>query len=376
MELKITRIDIIPVKMLCKKVLSLSSYGQLGRSFEFVLTRVHTNEGITGIGECPPLPPLSPESQPVIIAMLKHWLIPQVIGLNPFDLELVWEKMDYVAPTYPMSKAAIDIAIWDIMGKSLGVPVYRLLGGSAKRRFPVVELIGLGTPEEVAKEARSLVARGYTGLRLKIGPHQDVECVKAVREAVGDDVTLRVDGNQVYSTSQAIRVARALERFDVELFEQPTLWWDFKSMATVAKAVNLPIMPHESLYLMSNVKTLIDLGAVGVLGLKTYRPGGGITNAKRLLEMARIMNIPCLMHDDLELGVSLAAATHLITAYERVISHKCELSGFPEWIADHVVSIPINLGGGFAEVPEGPGLGVELDDSKIEKYSTGIIKCE
>lgn len=376
MELKITSVDIIPVRMLCKKVLSLSSYGQLGRSFEFVLTRVHTDEGITGIGECPPLPPLSPESQPVIIAMLKHWLIPQVIGLDPFDLELVWEKMDYVAPTYPMSKAAIDIALWDIMGKSLGVPVYRLLGGSAKRRFPVVELIGLGTPEEVAKEARSLVARGYTGLRLKIGPRHDVECVKAVREAVGDDVTLRVDGNQVYSTSQAIRVARALERFDVELFEQPTLWWDFKSMAMVAKAVNLPIMPHESLYLMSNVKTLIDLGAVGVLGLKTYRPGGGITNAKRILEMARIMNIPCLMHDDLELGVSLAAATHLITAYERVISHKCELSGFPEWIADDVVSTPINLAGGFAEVPEGPGLGVELDDSKIEKYSMGIIRCE
>jgi len=101
---------------------------------------------------------------------------------------------------------------------------------------------------------------------------------------------------------------RGLERFDVELFEQPTLWWDFKSMATVAKAVNVSIMPHESLYLIFNVKTLIDLGTIGVLGLKTYRPRGGITNAKRLLEMARIMNIPCLMHDDLELGVSLAAA--------------------------------------------------------------------
>lgn len=374
--MKITRVDIIPVSMPCKKVLSLSSYGQLGKSFEFVLTRVHTDEGITGIGECPPLPPLSPESQPVIITMLKRWLIPQIIDLDPFDLELIWEKMDYIAPTYPMSKAAIDIALWDIMGKSLDVPVYRLLGGSTARRFPVVELIGLGTPEEVAEEARNLVAEGYTGLRLKIGPHRDIECAKAVRDAVGDDVTLRVDGNQAYSTSQAIKVARALERFDVELFEQPTPWWDFKSLATVAKAVNMPIMPHESLYLMSDVKTLIDLGAVGVLGLKTYRPGGGITNAKRILEMARIMNIPCLLHDDLELGVSLAASTHIITAFKRVIRYKCELSGFPEWIADDVVSPSINLEGGFAEVPEGPGLGVELDDSKIEKYSMGIIKCE
>lgn len=376
--MKITKVEIIPVNVPSHKVLTLSRYGRLGegKPYEFILTKVYTDEGVTGVGECPPLPPLSPESQSVIASMIKNWIAPQILGLDPFDLETIWEKMDYVAPTYPMSKAAVDIALWDIMGKSLGIPVYRLLGGSTVNKIPIVALIGIRSPQEVAAEAAKLVEEGYKGIRLKIGPDRDVECVRAIREAVGDDVTLRVDCNQGYSAPRAIRIIKAMEKFDVELVEQPTIWWDFNSLATVAKSVDTPIMPHESLYQMSDVKTLIEMGAVGVLGLKTYRPGGGITSARRILEMARVLNIPCLMHDDLELGVSLAASTHIITAFQRVITHKCELSGFPEWIAEDVVTTPMKIGAGFAEVPKGSGLGVELDSSKIDKYATSIIRCE
>jgi len=376
--LQITKVEIIPVSVPSQKVLTLSRYGRLGegRPFEFILTKVYTDEGITGVGECPPLPPLSPESQPVIATMIRNWIAPQILGLDPFDLETIWEKMDYVAPTYPMSKAPIDIALWDIMGKSLHVPVYKLLGGSTTSKIPIVALIGIRKPEEVAEEATKLAEDGYRGIRLKIGPNRDVECVKAIREAVSNDVTIRVDCNQGYSASEAIRVIKAMEKFDVELVEQPTIWWDFNSLAKVAKAVDTPIMPHESLYQMSDVKTLIELGAVGVLGLKTYRPGGGITNTRRILEMARVLNIPCLMHDDVELGVSLAAATHIITAFKRVMTYKCELSGFPEWVAGDIVTTPMKIGAGFVEVPKGHGLGVELDSSKIEKYATGIVSCE
>jgi len=161
----------------------------------------------------------------------------------------------------------------------------------------------------------------------------------------------------------------------VELVEQPTVWWDFKALATVAKAVDTPIMPHESVYLLSDVKALLDLGAVDVLGLKMYRPVGGITNARRLLDMARLMDIPCLIHDDVELGISLAAATHFIAARYKDLKFKPELSGFPEWIADDVVKTPLDIKNGYAEVPEGAGLGVELDDEKIQRYSVDTIIC-
>lgn len=135
-------------------------------------------------------------------------------------------------------------------------------------------------------------------------------------------------------------------------------------------------MPHESIYYVSDVRAHLDLGAIGFLGLKTYRPGGGITNARRLLETARVMNLPCLFHDDVELGVSLAAAAHLVTAFRKVITHRCELSGYTEWIADHLVETPLRIEGGFPEVPKGKGPGVELDEKKLKRYAKRIISIK
>jgi len=374
--LKITKIEVIPINLPKKKVLAISRYGRLGEGtpFEFILTRIHTDEGITGVGECPPLPPLSPESQGVIIEMIRRWIAPNLLGMDPFDLEGIWEKMDYWAPTYPMTKSTMDIALWDIMGRSLNVPVYKLLGGGSNpKKMPNVALIGIDTPEKVADVGKHYIKEGYTGIRLKIGPKRDFDCVEALRQAIGEEITLRVDCNQAYSASDAVKMIREIEQFDIELVEQPTIWWDFASLAKVAGSVDTPIMPHESLFSMADVKTLFDMGAIGVLGLKTYRPAGGITNAKKLLDMARVMNLPTLMHDDLEMGVSLSAASHIIAGCGKAVTQKCELSGYPEWINEDVIKEPVKLDNGYIEPPKGPGLGFELNEEVIKKYSKGIM---
>lgn len=376
--MKITKVEIIPVDITRTKVLTLARYGNLGQGgkFEFVLTRIHTDEGITGVGEAPPLPPLSPESQPVIVDVQKKWLAPAILGMDPFETEAIWEKMDFIAPTYSMAKAAIDMALWDIKGKSLDMPVHRLLGGSKPEKIPNVGLVGVDEPEVVAGVAEDFVNDGYKGIRLKIAPGRDVDCVAAVRDAIGGGVDLRVDCNQGYRVSEAIKMIREIEPYGIEFVEQPTVWWDFNGMAEVAGSVDTPLMSHESMYLLSDVKNLIDAGAVGVLGLKTYRPWGGLTGARRLLEVARVMNIPCMFHDDLEMSVSLAAATQIITAYKNVITHKCELSGYPEWLGSDVTTESVRFEKGYVHVPEGPGLGVELDQDKVEKLTKGIITLE
>ena len=376
--MKITKVELIPVDIPRTKVLTLAHYGNLGQggNFEFVLVRIHTDEGITGVGEVPPLPPLSPESQPVILDVQKKWLVPSLLGMDPFETEAIWKRMDFIAPTYSMAKASIDMALWDIMGKTLNMPVHRLLGGSKPEKIPNVGLVGIDEPEVVADVASEFVGEGYQGIRLKIAPGHDVECVAAVREAIGDDVDLRVDCNQGYRVSEAVKMIRNIEPYGIEMVEQPTIWWDFNGMAEVAAAVDTPLMAHESMYLLSDVKNLIDAGAVGVLGLKTYRPWGGITGARRLLEMARVMNIPCMFHDDLELSVSLAAATQIISAYRNVITHKCELSGYPEWMGDDVTTESVRFEKGYVYVPDGPGLGVELDEDKVKRYTKGIITME
>jgi len=376
--MKITKVEIIPVDIPRTKVLTLARYGNLGQGgkFEFVLTRIHTDEGITGVGEVPPLPPLSPESQPVIVDVQKKWLVPAILGMNPFETEAIWEKMDFIAPTYSMAKAAIDMALWDIKGKSLGMPVHRLLGGSKPEKIPNVGLVGIDEPEVVAGVSEDFVKDGYKGIRLKIAPGHDVDCVAAVRDAIGGGVDLRVDCNQGYRTAEAVKMIREIGPYGIEFVEQPTVWWDFNGLAEVAASVDTPIMAHESMYLLSDVKNLIDVGAVGVLGLKTYRPWGGLTGARRLLEMARVMNIPCMFHDDLELSVSLAAATQIISAYKNVITHKCELSGYPEWMGSDVTTESVRFEKGYVYVPLGPGLGVELDEDKVQKLTKGIITLE
>ena len=376
--MKITKVELIPVDIPRKKVLTLAHYGNLGEggNFEFVLVRVHTDEGITGVGEVPPLPPLSPESQPVIMDVQKKFLVPSLLGMDPYETEAIWQKMDFISPTYPMAKASIDMALWDIMGKSLGMPLHRMLGGSKPEKIPNVGLIGVAEPEKVYEDAIEFVEAGFTGIRLKVAPGHDVDCVASVREAIGEDANLRVDCNQGYRVSEAVKMIRQIEPYDIEMIEQPTVWWDFAGMAEVAASVDTPLMAHESMYLLSDVKNLIDAGAVGVLGLKTYRPWGGVTGARRLLEMARVMNIPCMFHDDLELSVSLAAATQIISAYRNVITHKCELSGYPEWFGDDVTTESVKFDDGYVHVPEGNGLGVELDEDKIKKYTKGIITLE
>ena len=376
--MKIIKVELIPIDIPRKKVLTLAHYGNLGQGgkFEFVLVRIHTDEGITGVGEAPPLPPLSPESQPVIIDVQKKWLAPSLLDMDPFEIEAIWKRMDFIAPTYSMAKAAIDMALWDIMGKTMGMPVHRLLGGSKPEKIQNVGLIGIDKPEVVYDIAQKFVENGYNGIRLKIAPGRDIDCVESVRDAIGENIDLRVDCNQGYIVSEAVKMIRQIETYDIELVEQPTVWWDFNGLAKVAAAVDTPIMPHESMYLLSDVKNLIELGAIGVLGLKTYRPWGGITGARRLLEMARILNIPCMFHDDLELSVSLAAATQIISAFRNVITHKCELSGYPEWMSDDVTTESVRFENGYVIVPDGDGLGVELDDDKIKKHSKGVIIIE
>ncbi len=368
-HLRITKIEIIPVNPPINTPLSIS-YATF-RTFNFVIVKVHTDEGYVGLGECPPLPPLSRESQGTILSLLEAHLAPILIGEDPFCIERIWEKMDSAMPGYPLPKAALDIALYDLMGKKLGVPVYDLLGGLTSREFSLVGLIGLMPLKETVDSVKSYLESGYTGLRLKIGRglQTDEQSLREIRRVAGDDTSIRLDANQAYLPDKAISVIRALERYDIELVEQPTTWWDFKGLGKVARAVDTPIMPHESLYLLSDAKTLIEYEAMDVLGLKVYRPGGGLTNAKKLISMAELMDIPCLVHDDVELGISLAAASHLIASNFRNLRYKCELSGYPEWIADDIVKRPIEFKNGRAEVPEGLGLGVEIDDDKLRKYA-------
>lgn len=347
------------------------------RTMDVVLAKVYTDENIIGLGEIPPIPPETRETTDEIFAFVKTYLGPKLLGQNPFDMGRIWEIMNNTSYVGVCSKGLIDIALHDIQGKALKTPLYNLLGGLYKDRFPVTLTIGWGKPEEMAERAKEMADIGYRCLRLKIGQplKTDLEVLKAVRDQVGWDFGLRGDANQAWNVPQAIRNIKAMEKYDLEFVEQPVAWYDLKGMAAVAKNVDVPITAHESMYTLQDVDNLIKLGGMDVIGVKVYRPGGGLTGTMKVLAMAEIMNIPCYLHSAAEAGICTAASAHLVVAKYNQFDYIAELTGLRACVSE-LVKNPVKIEGGFAEVPKGPGLGVELDEEAVNKYKreTVVIK--
>jgi L-Ala-D/L-Glu epimerase len=369
--MKIKRIDIIPVTIPLKRKVAISFI--TWEKVEYVITKIYTDEGIVGIGESAPWAPISRESQETVVGLTSKHLAPLLIGEDPFNVEKIWWKMDTVIPGMGMAKAALDLPLYDIMGKAMNVPVYKLLGGKATETFPLVGLVGLGTVKEMIDETMDWIKQGYRSMRIKTGRglREDVESIKSIREAVGPEIHLRVDANQAYSAPMAIRVIKALEPYGIEIAEQPTAWYDFEGLARVTAAVDTPVMPHESLYSIYDAIQLDRMGAGNVYGLKIYRPGG-VTLARKLATYMELRNIPMFVCSCVELAVSTAASAHFAVASYRNIKFASEMSG-PVGMEDDIAESAVQIKNGMASVSDRPGYGVELDEKKMKKYSGATI---
>ncbi len=371
--MKIKKIEIIPVDIPFTRVLK-TAIGDWDKA-EFVIVRMVTDAGIVGLGEVPPWMAVSRISQGAIIEIIKTHIAPVVLGLDPFQVEKAWDLMDLYAPGNAMAATPIDMALHDIMGKALQTPVYNLLGGIFREKVPIAGIVGFGETEAMVKECQEWIDLGAKSVRIKVGLglKQDLKNAEAVRKAIGEEVTLRVDCNQAFTRNEAIKVINALDQFDLELAEQPVAWHDLEGMGIVARSVRTPIMPHETLLDRFDALHLIQYGGAGVLGLKLDRPGGFV-NVKRVNALAELNNIPCFMCSSIELGISTAAAAHLAIS-QKNIKLACEFSG-PQTIADDIVRNPIPITDGYAKPWNEPGLGIELDEEKLKKYGRKPVICE
>jgi len=369
--MKIERIDIIPVTIPLKRKVAISFI--TWEKVEYVITKFYTDEGIIGVGESAPWVPISRESQETVVGITSKHLAPLLIGEDPFNIEKIWGKMDTAVPGNGMAKAALDLPLYDIIGKTLNIPVYKVLGGKTTDSFPLVGLVGLGETNQMVEETMNWVRAGYRSVRIKtgLGIKEDVEIIKKIRESVGSDIKLRIDANQAYTPPTAIRMIKALEPFDIEIVEQPTVWYDFEGLARVTMSVDIPILPHESLYCIYDAIQLDRLGAGNVYALKTYRPGG-ITLARKLATYMELRNIPLFVCSAIELAVSTAAAAHFATAFFRNIKYASEMSG-PVGLEDDIAEPGIEIEKGMASVSNRPGYGVELDEKRLKKYGGPVI---
>lgn len=363
--MKITKVESIPVRVPLKGEWRISS----GARFysDYVIIKVHTDENIIGLGEASPVPRWAEETQGSIVYAIEKILGPSIIGMDPFQFERVNEKMNSLMQRNIFAKAAIDMALYDIAGKALHVPVYKLIGGLYRKRIPLAFVTGIKTFEEAKKDIEKALQNGFKTFKVKVGNTitEDLKLVSKVRECIGDELELTVDANAGWDVKDAIEAINRLDEYNLGAVEQPVQRWNIEGLREVRNSVRPAIMADESLFDFHDALMLIKYEAADIFNTYVSK-GGGMANNQKVVAVAESAGIPCLLGSMVELGIGTAAGLHFVAATKNVslanyivgtLMHK-----------DDVIEERFILEDGCLEVPDRDGLGVTLSDEKIEKY--------
>jgi L-alanine-DL-glutamate epimerase-like enolase superfamily enzyme len=368
--MKITQIEPIPVSVPLKKGLSAkTAHGEHATSL-FVLVRVHTDQGIVGLGEATISALWSGESQAGTVAAFKDYIAPVLIGKDPRDITAARRAMDFIIKLNPFTKAAVEMALWDIAGKAAGLPVYQLLGGKVRDKVRIKLVLWAFDIPAVRKMAELFLGWGVSCLKVKVGldPDSDIARVKAVRELAGPQMAMTIDANTGWTLSQAKHCLRRLADTNLVLAEQPITPGDPAAMAELRRDTPFPIMADESVFTLQDAWLLTTHRAADILSVY---PGkhGGIAATAEIVAVAKAAGIRCAIGSNLELGVGTAAMLHVAAAFAEIDSDSFPADTIgPFYHEGDLLTKPLDLGPPYAKVPEGPGLGVELDEGQVNRW--------
>lgn len=351
-----------------------------------LIVRLDTDEGVSGWGEAPAgmtwggaYGQYSGESPKTVRVVLENHLIEAVKGMDPRAMATLHDTMDRAAKGNPYAKAAIDMACYDIAGKAAGVPVHTLLGGKFRDRIEVAHSLGIMPIEKCLDEAAQAVDEGARTLKCKTGlnPERDVGVVHELRKRLGDDIKIRVDGNEGYSDVwEAIRVTRLQEEYNILLCEQPVM--GILPLARVAERIDSPVMADESAWTAQDILHLVEHNAAACFSLYVTKPGG-LYRAVQQADIADALGMHSDIGGSIESGIGCAANLHLGAATRIAnLPSVCPVAR-PEgregpgvagiYYLDDLVTEPFRFEDGCVLVPDGPGLGVEVDEGKLAKYA-------
>jgi len=338
---------------------------------------IETDEGITGYGEVDTAPYVG---KAVVEAYMSHGqcygLAEVIIGMDPFDYEQIWNEMWFKTYYYGRSGpvmhviSGIDMALWDIMGKATGKPVHKLLGGSyVDRARAYASALMPETIDEVKKLVDANLALGFTAMKFGWGPlgydaKFDISLIKAARKAAGDGIEIMIDIGKRYRLKPAMYVAKALEQLDIYWLEEPLPAEDFAGYKTLAASTTMRIATGEEETGRMAFIRLINETHVDVIQPDMARCGG-LTEAKKIASIAKDNNILCVPHA-FKTGILVAASIHLIAAIPNAPFLEFSVTESP--IRKGILQDPFVMRDGYVEVPQKPGLGIELNQEVIKKY--------
>ena len=356
-----------------------SSRGWLYKTRGSCIVEIETTDGIVGWGEC-----YGPSA--VAKAYIETQFAPRIIGRDAFDVEVIWEDLynrikDYGGRGMATSAlSGIDIALWDIIGKSCGKPIHKLIGG-AYRTEVTAYATGLyfidmdRLIEEAVEEANEFVGNGFVAIKMKIGlgsPKLDIERVAAVRKAIGDDVRLMVDANHCFTVPQAIRIGRELEKLNVEWFEEPISPEDVDGYVEVTRSLDMAVAGGENEFTRWGFRDLVVRKAMDIIQPDVCA-AGGISECRKIATLASAHGVECIPHA-WGSAIGLAATLHFLAALPdqppsfRPMPPLLELEQCENPFRDLLSVVPIVQQGGKVQIPTGAGLGIEIDRSVLDRY--------
>ncbi|MBM3786346.1 MAG: mandelate racemase/muconate lactonizing enzyme family protein [Acidobacteria bacterium] len=360
-NLKITGIEVVRLKFPGKTPRKRNSIIESGGGAPGMnILEIHTDAGITGRSTAERVP------------LIESDLLPRIKGENPFFVERIWDRM-YRHNRKPVAKGeyiramgAVDIAVWDIIGKALGLPVYKVLGAYNEK----IRVYAAGGYYEEGKGLRELAAEmegyvkeGFQAVKMKVGWRalplkDDAERVRVVRDAVGPKVDILIDANNAWDAYDAIRFGRLVDKYDLYWFEEPVEPDDFKGCAEVKQALDIPIVAGENEFTRWGARELIEARSADILNLDTVW-AGGITEYRKIAALASAHHVPVAPHGDPHMAVHLLASTPNTLIMET----------YPGVTSKYNPVMPLfPVKNGFVDAPSKPGIGYDIEPALIQKY--------
>lgn len=369
--MKITKIVLHELKVPLKHPYVLSKeYGVMSDTTPLVV-ELHTDDGLVGYGECDPWPLFTGDSSATVSVAIMQHLAPVFLGKDPTNIHETHRLMDAMIRGNNIAKSCIDMAAYDLFGKSVGLPVHKLLGGKCRDEIPSFWSVGGHTPEETVAELQEAKDRGFYGAMIKIGTadyRNDIARTLAAYDTFGDSFPLVADANQGWDVETAIAYAKATERCNLLFLEQPVQSWDIEGMAHIRSHVGVPISADEGVTTLHDAVHLVRADAVDVFSIKVTKHGG-LMPAKQIVDFAEANGIKVFFNSMLEEGITQAASLSLAAGTSNLMTTIGHSFFSPLRLDGDITDFESRVINGVAHVSDAPGLGVKISKEMLEKYT-------
>lgn len=363
--MKITQVEAIPFAIPYRKPLKFAS-GEV-HAAEHVLVRIHTDDGVVGIAEAPPRPFTYGETQDSIVAVIRKIFAPEVVGLSLLQREIISTRLARTVGN-PAAKAAVDMAVWDALGRTLDVQVTELLGGYTDH-MRVSHMLGFDEPAAMVAEAeRMRETYGITTFKVKVGRRPvglDTAVVRALREKFGAEIELYIDGNRGWTASESAAAMKQMADLELLFAEELCPADDVLGRRWLVSQLDIPFIADESAPTAADVTREVLAGAATAINIKVARTG--FTHSQRVHHLAEGLGLEVLMGNQIDGQLGSLCTVAFGAAYQLTSRRAGELSNFLD-MTDDLLTEPLRIRGGELTIRPGAGLGVDLDPDKLERY--------